>query len=173
MASKTCVQCGTPLDESCNFCPSCGARVAAHTASSSTNPAPNADDTPQGNAPRAGAPSADLQRNVAGFLCYILLFISGILFLLIEPYSKDKFVRFHAFQSIFFFIAWVVIGVLANVIGLIITAILPAPLDFLSVIFQSLVTLGLLFLWIFLMYKAYNDEIYRLPVIGAFAAKQA
>src|SRR2546425_11121746 len=110
---------------------------------------------------------------VTGVQTCALPILSGILFLLIEPYNKDKFVRFHAFQSIFFFIAWVVIGVLANVIGLIVTAILPGPLDFLSVIFQSLVTLGLLFLWIFLMYKAYSDEMYRLPVIGDFAAKQA
>ncbi|HEY3132201.1 MAG TPA: zinc-ribbon domain-containing protein [Acidobacteriota bacterium] len=173
MASKTCVQCGASLEESANFCPSCGTRVASDSAPSGANPASAAGGTVQESAPTTNAPSADLQRNVAGLLCYILLFISGILFLLIEPYNKDKFVRFHAFQSIFFFIAWVVIGVLANVVGLIVTAILPGPLDFLSVIFQSLVTLGLLFLWIFLMYKAYSDEMYRLPVIGDFAAKQA
>ena len=49
-----------------------------------------------------------MSSNVAGLLCYILGFITGIIFLVIEPYKNDKFVRFHAFQSIFFNVALIV-----------------------------------------------------------------
>ncbi|HEV8130910.1 MAG TPA: zinc-ribbon domain-containing protein [Acidobacteriota bacterium] len=171
MAPRACAKCGNLLEESARFCPSCGNPVNGENAAAQDlrRNEPQAPDTNSASRTKTG----DLQRNVAALLCYILLFISGILFLLIEPYNRDKFIRFHAFQSIFFFIAWVVVEVLTIVMTLIITAVLPAPLDFLSYIFQSLVTLGLLFLWILLMYKAYCEEMYRLPVIGDLAAKQA
>ncbi|MBI4455197.1 MAG: DUF4870 domain-containing protein [Acidobacteria bacterium] len=171
MASKTCVRCGASIDETCNFCPVCGAAVAATTLPPNGGREKPASGAQASTTP--GSPTADLQRNVAGFLCYLLWFVTGILFLLIEPYNRDKFVRFHAFQSIFFFIAWVVTEVVASVVALIMGAIFPPSLDFIGQIFLSLVTLGLLFVWIFLMYKAYSNEMFRLPILGDLAAKQA
>ena len=156
MVSRTCIRCGGALDETCRFCPACGTPVEAATPG-----------------PRPDAAGADLQQNVAGLLCYILLFLTGILFLLIEPYNRNRFVRFHAFQSIFFFIVLVVVQFLAAVIGMVINAVFPSPLDLISQIFLSMVTLGSLFVWILLMYKAYCNEMFRLPVIGDLAARQA
>ncbi|MBI3940652.1 MAG: hypothetical protein HY315_07435 [Acidobacteria bacterium] len=115
-----------------------------------------------------------MPRNVAALLCYLLLFVTGILFLLIEPYSKDRFIRFHAFQAIFFFIALVVIQVVVNVLGLILVGVFPSPAGFVAqTLLQSSVMLGLLFLWILLMYKAYSHETFSLPVVGDLAARQA
>ena len=110
--------------------------------------------------------------NVAGLLTYILGFITGIIFLVIEPYKNDKFVRFHAFQSIFFNVAlvvfWIVYMILVSILGFITLGILAMLMGLLGLV----VTLAILAYWIFLMYKAYNNELYKIPFIGDLAAKQ-
>ncbi|MGO8735909.1 MAG: DUF4870 domain-containing protein [Terriglobia bacterium] len=114
-----------------------------------------------------------MSSNVAGLLAYILGFISGIIFLVIEPYKNDQFVRFHAFQSIFFNVAlivfWIAYSIVTGLLGI-------ASLGFLAVamgLVGLLVSLAVLAYWIFLMYKAYNHELYKIPFIGDLAAKQA
>jgi len=111
--------------------------------------------------------------NVAGLLTYILGFITGIIFLVIEPYKNDKFVRFHAFQSIFFNVAlivfWIAYTIVASVLGVVSLGILAMAMGLLSL----LIALAVLAYWIFLMYKAYNNELYKIPFIGDLAAKQA
>jgi len=110
--------------------------------------------------------------NVAGLLTYILGFITGIIFLVIEPYKNDKFVRFHAFQSIFFNVAlvvfWIAYMILASILGFVTLGILAMLMGLLGLI----ITLAILAYWIFLMYKAYNNELYKIPFIGDLAAKQ-
>jgi uncharacterized membrane protein len=110
--------------------------------------------------------------NVAGLLAYILGFITGIIFLVIEPYKNDKFVRFHAFQSIFFNVAlivfWIAYMIVAGILGFISAGILAMVMGLLSL----LIWLAILAYWIFLMYKAYNKELYKVPFIGDLAAKQ-
>jgi len=110
--------------------------------------------------------------NVAGLLTYILGFITGIIFLVIEPYKNDKFVRFHAFQSIFFNVAlvvfWIAYMILASILGFISLGILAMLMGLLGLV----ITLAILAYWIFLMYKAYNNELYKIPFIGDLAAKQ-
>lgn len=111
--------------------------------------------------------------NVAGLLTYILGFITGIIFLVIEPYKRDSFVRFHAFQSIFLsaacVILWIAWGIVTGVLFV-------ATLGFMwHVVFLSwvLLRLALFVLWLFMLYKAYNNERYMLPFIGPLAARQA
>jgi len=110
--------------------------------------------------------------NVAGLLTYILGFITGIIFLVIEPYKNDKFVRFHAFQSIFFNVAlvvfWIAFTILTSILGFVSLGILAAVMGLVGI----LISLAILAYWIFLMYKAYNNELYRIPFIGDLAAKQ-
>jgi uncharacterized membrane protein len=89
------------------------------------------------------------QSQVVAAAAYLLGFVTGILFLYLEPYDKDEFVRFHARQSIAFSIAWFVINL---VLGL-----------------QELINLGLAIMWIFLMYKAYSGERYRIPQLADLA----
>ena len=100
---------------------------------------------------------SSLTPNVAGALSYVLGFITGIVFLLT---SKDKFVRFHAMQSI---ITSVAIMVLNIILGFTIIGLVLVP--FLG--------LGSLALFIVLIIKAYQGEKFKLPVIGEYAEKNA
>ncbi|MCW5978900.1 MAG: hypothetical protein KIT09_12520 [Bryobacteraceae bacterium] len=101
--------------------------------------------------------------NVAGALCYLLGFITGIVFLVLEPYKNKREIRFHAFQSIFLSVAWMVLW---TVIGI----VLPWTVYF---IVSPLVGLAGLGLWLFMMWKTYQSQKVVLPVIGELAQKQA
>ena len=109
--------------------------------------------------------------NVAAALCYLLGLITGILFLVLEPYNKNKTIRFHAFQSIFFNVAIIGVDIVLSIVVSILFRI--SFLGWLVALFWPLFGLGCLALWIFLMYKAYNNEKFKLPIIGDLAEKQA
>lgn len=151
-----CGNCGANVTEGTAFCSSCGAPVSRAAAPSGAGPA-----------------AAGMAPNVAAVLTYVLGFITGIIFLVLEPYKNDRFVRFHAFQSIGFNVAvivfWIVWGVVSGILAF-------GPLGFMWTILSLLwmiIWLGMILYWLFLMYKAYNNERYMIPVIGEFAAKQA
>jgi hypothetical protein len=93
-----CRNCGAPVEG--QFCPQCGTPVAGAAA-------------PSGSPPPPPAAAAGLSENAASALCYLLGFITGIVFLAIAPYNQIRTVRFHAFQSIFFSV-----GLFAIAIGL-------------------------------------------------------
>ena len=102
------------------------------------------------------------QSHVIAALSYLLGFITGLIFLYVEPYNQDEFVRFHARQSIGFSVAWFAINVIVGVF----IAVLP---QFLSVILSFLldiINIALAVYWIFLMYKAYIGERYRIPELA-------
>jgi uncharacterized membrane protein len=111
--------------------------------------------------------------NVAGALCYLLGLITGILFLALAPYNQSKFVRFHAFQSIFFNVFWIALWIVEMILSAILHTILPFGAGLLFALLGLVIWLGGLLIWIFLLYKAYSNEKYMLPVIGALADKQA
>jgi uncharacterized membrane protein len=123
-------------------------------------------------APPAAAGTA-MASNVAGLLTYILGFITGIIFLVIEPYKNDKFVRFHAFQSIFFNVALIVFWIAYMIVTSVLTFVTLGILAMVMGLLGLLISLAILAYWIFLMYKAYNNEYYKIPFIGDLAAKQA
>lgn len=100
-----------------------------------------------------------IKENVAGLLCYIVGWITGIVFLIIEP--KNKFIRFHALQSIVVFGAVTILGIVFSFI--------PVLRWFMPWIIW---VIGLI-LWIVLMIKAYNGEKYKLPISGDMAEKWA
>jgi uncharacterized membrane protein len=95
-------------------------------------------------------------------LTYILGFVTGIVFLYVEPYNQDEFIRFHARQSIGFsvvvFAIWIILGVFIN--------ILPTPLGTLLRGIETLINVGLAIFWLFLMYKAFIGERYRIPELA-------
>jgi len=95
-------------------------------------------------------------------LTYLLGFVTGIIFLYLEPYSQDDFVRFHARQSIGFSVAWFAIVVIFGVF----IAVLPHQLGGLVAFLEDLIDLALAIFWIFLMYKAYSGERYRIPELA-------
>ena|SRR3990167_5996300 len=95
--------------------------------------------------------------NLMAAATYFLGFITGIIFLLIE--KKDQYIRFHAMQStITFAVLWIVIMIISYMPFLNFLSLLLWPVE--------------LILWIFLMYKAYSGEKYKLPYIGDIAEQQ-
>jgi uncharacterized membrane protein len=106
--------------------------------------------------PNAGS-GTGLQQNMAGLLCYLLWWVTGVIFLVLE--NKNEFVRFHAIQSIVVFgFASVVLGVFSSI-----------PL--LGGLVASLIGIAAFILWIILMVKAYQGERFKLPVAGDIAER--
>lgn len=102
-----------------------------------------------------GKSSTGLDENIAGLLCYLVGLFSGLVFFLIE--KQSRFVRFHALQSLITF------GVLF---------VLYIVLSF-SWILTLLLGAAQFVLWAFMMYKAYQGEMFKLPVVGDIAEKNA
>jgi uncharacterized membrane protein len=98
--------------------------------------------------------------NIAAALSYLITPFTGIAFFLIE--KENKFVRFHAFQSILFGVAVFAASILANMLIAVVIGIFIAPL----------VSLVAFILWLMLMWKAYNNEEYELPILGKIAHDQ-
>ena len=148
--ARFCSSCGMQLPDNANSCPGCG--------------------KPAGQPAGAGAaPTVQvggLTDNVAGMLAYITI-IPAIIFLVVEPYNRSRFIRFHAFQSIFFCVAWTVLWVALSFVGA-----LPV-LGWATVLLWPLLGLGALILWVLMLVKAYGGQMWKLPVIGDLAEKQA
>jgi uncharacterized membrane protein len=106
-----------------------------------------------------GKTGTGLQENVAGLLCYVLGWVTGIVFLILE--KDNRFVRFHATQSIITFGAITVVQIILSFIPVV------------GGILGWVVWLLSLVLWIILMVKAYQGQMYKLPVAGDIAEKQA
>jgi uncharacterized membrane protein len=145
------------------FCAKCGSAVV------SGGPAPGSAMPVGGPAPAATA-GTGMADNVASALCYSLGLITGILFLVIAPYNQNRTVRFHAFQSIFmhvafiifWFVFWFVVGIVSSM------------LHIFSFFFLSpLIGLGGFILWLDLIISAYQGKKVVLPVIGPIAEQQA
>lgn len=101
--------------------------------------------------------STGLEENVAGFFCYLLGFVTGIVFLVVE--KRSRFVRFHAMQSTITFLGLFVISMILGVIPIL--HLLVYPIWILSLI-----------LWLILMVKALRGERYLLPIVGKMAEEK-
>ncbi len=102
--------------------------------------------------------STGLQPNVAGLLCYVARWVSGIIFLVLEP--DNKFVRFHAIQSI------VVFGFISIVFAIV------GWIPFVNLILNPILGIIAFILWVILMVKAYQGQLFKLPVAGDIAESQ-
>lgn len=142
-----CTKCGAMVADNVAFCPSCGTPQAAGLATAMT--------------PAAGAQSG-LSENVAGLLCYLLGWITGLIFYFID---KRPFVRFHAAQSIVVFGGLMVIRIVLSMLF-----VASGAAGF-SVGFGllSLVSILGVILWILLMVKAYQGEKFRIPLAADLA----
>lgn len=151
----SCAKCGATLAEGATFCGSCGASVAGGAVAAAAS------------APR----SSGLAPNIAGMLAYFTI-IPAIIFLVLEPYNKDRYVRFHAFQSVFFHVAWI-----AAWIGMIILGIVLGAIPVVGLIIHLLLDLALFIggfiVWLILVIKAFGNQKFHLPVIGNMAEEQA
>ncbi len=164
--------------------PAASPNVAPATGWVQTNAAPNVaagNASSSGWAPvsaspvaaQAASPSASsgLSSNQAAALSYLLGPITGVIFLVLDPYKQDRFVRFHAMQSIVYSVAciafsvvWsVAVDILIHISGWI--ALLAFPI-------RLLISLGMFALWLYAMYQAYNHREFSIPLLGPIAARQ-
>ena len=132
------------MADTATTCPACG-KGAGQSAGGGTATAP-------------AAQSGGLQNNLAGALAY--LWIVAIIFLLIEPYNRNKFVRFHSFQALF-------LG-LVSIAGHIVLGIVP----FVGWVILPFFSLAIFVIAVICAVKAYGNQEFKLPVLGELAAKQ-
>ena len=100
-----------------------------------------------------------MDANIAATLSYLVGFVTGVIFLLLE--KENKFVRFHAMQSTILFAGIVAIDILVQLVPI---------LGALVVIFVVIPASAIL--WLLLMFKAYQGEEFRLPLVGDMAAER-
>lgn len=163
-----CPNCGAPVEGS--FCAKCGASMAAAGAGDASASAASGFTpgyTPV--QPVAPVPTTGMAENVASALCYVLGLITGIVFLVLAPYNQNRNIRFHAFQSIFFHIGLIIIWMGLFIVGFAV----PGILHLLLLPIDLLLWFGGFLLWLYLMFKAYNNQRVVLPIIGPIAEKQA
>jgi uncharacterized membrane protein len=108
--------------------------------------------------------------NAASALCYVLGLITGILFLVLEPYNKNRTIRFHAFQSIFLNIAVIIIAIAVNIFDVMLWHMIGL---WLSTMVGLIFNLACFALWIYLIVTTYQGRTTVLPVIGPLAQQQA
>ena len=172
-----CQTCGSSLPVGSSTCTACGATQGAAAPGVMPGAGPIPGSMP-GQIPGVmptpmPAAGAGLTPNVAGALAYLVGAITGILFLVIDPFKTDRFVRFHAFQSIFFNLAWIAFWIVWMIVGLVLGAVSHGLFFIIQLPINLLVTVGGFCVWIYLMYTAYQGKTFQLPIIGALAASQA
>ena len=144
-----CNMCGTQIADGTTTCAACASRASA-----------------PGGSVAAAVPAQGLTDNVAGLLAYITI-IPAIIFLVVAPYNRNRFIRFHSFQCLFFAAALFIIHMALSFLTIVpFLALVTLPL-------HLLVSLGAFIIWIVLLLKANQGQMYKLPVIGDLAEKQA
>jgi uncharacterized membrane protein len=155
-----CKACGQDIGGAA-FCPKCGAAQAAAAPAAGSPAAVATSDSP----------TAGMEENVAGLLCYLVGWITGLVFLLID---KRPFVRFHGAQSIAlnitFVVCWILFWIVTAIVSFVL-ALMHLPIGFLMVFLTPVIGIGFLLIWIFCMYKAYQHEKFKLPIIGNIVEK--
>jgi len=150
---KSCPGCAAQMPDSAAFCPGCGRSMRIESAAS----------------PELGAKQklGVLRENFAGALAY-LTFLPALVFLLLDPYRRNPFVRFHCLQCLLF---WLVCVVLAVVVRVVCLGLLFIPIvgPLLAVLVVVVIALAAVFMWIVLLVKAFQGERFALPVIGDLA----
>jgi uncharacterized membrane protein len=136
------------MPDAAAFCPGCGRNMRP--------------------AERAAGNIGGLPETIAGALAYFLL--PAIVFLLVEPYNKSRFVRFHSFQCLGLCLVGLVVGALLRVAGFALFFIPAIGRPSLALIFM-LVILAFFAVWVVLIVKALQGEMFKLPLVGHFAAR--
>jgi len=145
----SCPQCSAEMPDAAAFCPGCGRRMIA--------------------VPGAVASTGFLKENVAGALAYFT-FIPAVVFLRMMPFKRNHFVRFHSFQSIFLTLAGVLVALVVRLVFPLL-ALIPWLGYLLAWLAVLLISLAWVLLWAVAVVKAFQGELFKLPVIGGFAER--
>jgi len=142
-----CPKCGTENPEESKFCSKCGTGLGAEAKPTEGAAKPEAES------------STGMSADIAGLLCYLLMWITGIAFIVIE--KKSTFVKFHAWQSIMTF------GVLT------VALLILGPIPFIGRILWTLIFILMVVLWIILLIQAGTGKMWKVPGAGNWAEKMA
>ena len=112
------------------------------------------------------AAQSGLSDNAAGGLAYVTI-IPAIIFLIVPPYNRNRFVRFHSWQSIMLAIAWIIVEV-----GLVVLGRIPG-VGLVDLFIGPLVGLAFFVLWLMVLIQAFTGKMFKLPIVGDLAEKQA
>ena len=142
-----CSKCGAENPEAAKFCSKCGADLATPAKLTEGAAKPEAES------------STGLSANTAGLLCYVLTWVTGIIFVVLE--KKSTFVKFNAWQSIMTF------GVLS------VASLILVWIPFVGWILGTLIGILSFILWIILIIQAGTGKMWKVPWAGDWAEKQA
>jgi uncharacterized membrane protein len=154
--ARFCANCGNQMQDADAVCSKCG-KPAGASVGGGAAAAP-------AKAPAAAGGLAD---NVAGMLAYVTI-IPAIIFLVMEPYNKNKFVRFHSFQCLFLAVASIAVSIALSIIS-----VVPVIGWAIGLLIGLVLPLAFLVLWVLLLIKAYQGQMWKVPFIGDLAEKQA
>ena len=145
---KSCSECAAQMPDSAAFCPRCGRAI-------------------QSEAARAMQKLGLLRENLAGSIAYFT-FLPALVFLFLDPYRRNPFVRFHSLQCLLFWLVSVAAAVLVRLFALLVLLI-PVVGPLLEFLLITITALAALFIWLVLVMKAFQGEVFLLPVLGDLA----
>jgi uncharacterized membrane protein len=154
-----CSKCGVENPEGAKFCSKCGAGLGVAATPTEVVAKPEAES------------STGMSANVAGLLCYVAGWITGIIFVVLE--KKSTFVKFHAWQSIMTFGVLTVVQIILSIIAGIALATFSLGLWGFAHVLGIIVWVITVGLWIALMLLAYQGKMWKVPLAGNWAEKQA
>jgi uncharacterized membrane protein len=105
--------------------------------------------------------------NIAGAVAYITL-VPAIVFLVLDPYSKNRFLRFHSFQCVLLWATLLVMGIAVKLVGLVLLVI-PVLGHLLVALLWMVLGLGAIIVWLVLITKSLQGEAFRIPILGEVA----
>jgi uncharacterized membrane protein len=155
------------------FCPGCGRRMWVPGQPASKPPSSPVAKRPDAESPAIASTLATIptqpKDNLIAAAAYIT-FLPAVVFVLVEPFKRNRFVRFHSFQSIFLAVVTIV-AALAMRILFSAVALLPGVGYLLAWLVSAVALLGWVILWLVLLVKALQGETFKLPWIGNLAEK--
>lgn len=153
-----CVQCGARVGDADRFCVKCGAPQKVTPGARAAGPQPVSD------------PFAGISGRTASLLCYVpwVGWIAAIVVLASHRFRTDAQVRFHAFQGLYIFVAWLMVEWVVSPFMYASDFLIGLPFHHLGV---HLLQLAIFVAWIFMMIKVSHDENYKLPVLGDLAER--
>jgi uncharacterized membrane protein len=148
--SVPCPQCAASMPDAAAQCPGCGRSMVP-------------DECALGTV-------GGLPETLAGALAYFLL--PAIVFLLVPPYRKNRFLRFHSFQCLGLCLAAVVVGATLRVAGFGLFFV-PTLGRLLILLVSVFIPLAFFAVWAVVVVKALQGEMFKLPIVGHFAARHS
>jgi len=173
---RSCPHCAAQMPGTAAFCPGCGRPMLGQSMpgqSALDQPALDqaALDQAVPTEARAQGRVGALPENIAGVLAYFT-FVPALVFLVLDPYNKNRFVRFHSVQCL---LLWAACGLFAIALKLasVVLFIIPVLGPLLVYLVSTVVGLAAVVIWVVLVVKAFQGEMFKLPLLGDFAAQQA